>query len=1359
MAFLFAAIAATTSAQLKLSYLGIEDGLSNNTVSAICQDSDGLMWLGTYDGLNSYDGNNFKKFRNRTDDPHSLLNNVISAVAADQQTNIWVGTHKGLCIYNRQTESFSPAWYTIRYPKRFTLGAGKILGNHISSITKTATGNMLVGAVAAGLIIYAPNKTAGIQVPVELKRTRITNYTANAIFVSKDAQIWVAVENTGLFLLDEKAEKLIWQCGLPGIVNSIISGNDGTLLLGTENGLYTYHISSRHMTGYALEKERVSYNVQALCLDSAGLLWIASDGNGLAIADRKTGRLQPLSYYTRGEQALSSNAIYTITEDNLGRKWIGTTRGGINIADNQALPFRTIRKNPTGNTTIADNFIFSFCETSQHKIWIGSDGGGISIWNKEENRFEKNIPCTDAATGITNNKITSIVENNEGNILVGTYGSGIFMTDQQGRYFRPVGSTVTRTLSTLTWRLYKNSKGEIFAGTINNAADGLLRYDTQKKDFVPVKNSLPSVLAVTEDSKSRLWMGSFSELRCLDANGKILLQRTIGTEIRDIHAARDGSTWIGTQGQGLLHYQENGRWTAYTEKDGLCNNNVLNILEDASGNIWVSTLSGLSKFAVATKTFENFSAADGLQSNQFYYNAALKLLSGEFIFGGIKGFNLFNPDSMAIAHTVFPPLTITGIQVLNNTIFPDNSFLTGKSLPHISRIILPLEKAHLTLHYSALEYSLPSKIKYAYYLEGWDKTWNDVGDIKTASYSLLQEGHYILHLKCTNAYGKWNPVEKIIHITILPPWYRTWWAYTLYMFVLLIALLTGFYYVRKQSRLKYEIRLADVKLAHEQKLHESKLAFFTNMSHEFRSPLAMIINPVRELLYSDGKAIDTFSLGVIYKNARRLLNIADQLLYFRKVENETGALRIGQVDMVALLKEIFHCFSNEAKMKGCTYELLCEEEQLYMCADREKLEIALFNIISNAVKFARSAIQLSVSHTPTQLLITVKDDGPGVPAGIGDKIFEKFYNSSDFATSPATKGGRGFGIGLFLSRTFIEMHQGAVSYHCPDSGGTLFTVTLHKAAMQLHCPDQMDVITAALPGRDTYAPLILPAATTAEAGLDELVAGKRVLLIIDDDQEIREYIRYLFEKNYTIHEAGNAATGYDQVRKKEPDIILCDVNMDGTSGIDFCHQLKADPLFNHIPVIMLTGATSPEIKLKGLECGANDYITKPFENDLLIARVNSILNGQDRLKKYFYDHITLKTATSRIPEEYSEFLANCIRIVEENCDTDDFDITKFCTAIGMSRSNLYRKVKMVSGLTVNEFTRLIRLRIAAGLLINSTCQVKEAAFRVGFSDIKYFREQFTRIFGMPPSRYIKKYRNAFSAKNTLNDQFSKVRNK
>lgn len=1351
----------STVAQLKLSYLGIEEGLSNNTVAAICRDTYGLMWFGTYDGLNCYDGNNFKKFRNCPGDPSSLANNAITAVTEDRQSNIWVGTHKGVGIYNRRTERFTAAYYTSRFPKKIIPGISRKLGNQVTAINRTAAGEMLVGTASSGLIIYTTDHTPGIQIPLDVNGAFSTHYSVNAILVNHDGRTWVAVENGGLYELDSKRERLVWQSDVPAITGCIIADKPGSLLLGTERGLYRYDIRQHQVQDYLLAGQPpIRYNIQSMYIDSTGLLWLGSDGNGITVIDRHTNLVKPLSDYTGKENALSSNAIYTITEDNLGRKWIGTNRGGINIIDNQTLPFRTIRKKPTTNTTQADNFIFSFCETSQHKIWIGTDGGGISIWDKAKGSYEKSISGSDAGTGLTNNKISSIVEDREGHIWVGTYGSGVFMTDQQGKHFHPVGSPLLRSRAILTWRLYKSPQGEIYAGTLNNGADGLLRYDTAKKDFVRVKNSLSSILSVTHDHQSNLWMGSFFEVRCLDAHGDILLHRNIGVEVRDIHVAADGSIWIATQGQGLQHYEEGKGWKVYTDKEGLCNNNVLNILEDKAGNLWASTLSGLSKFSVADKTFENFSMADGLQSDQFYYNAALKLSSGEFIFGGIKGFNLFNPDNITAPQAVFPPLVITGIRVLNQAITTEGNYLNGSSIHDVSRITLPSEKAYLSLNYSALEYSLPSKIKYAYFLEGWDKTWNYVNDIKTASYSQLQEGHYLLRIKCTNAYGKWSTKETAIAIIILPPWYRTWWAYTLYTIAMLVALVTGFYYVRKQSQLKYEIRLADIKLAHEQKLHESKLAFFTNISHEFRSPLAMIINPVRELLYSDGKAIDTFSLGVIYKNARRLLNMVDQLLYFRKVENETGALNIGQVDVATLLKEIFHCFTNEAKMKELVYELHCPDEPLYLCADKEKLEIALFNIVSNAIKFAHSGIQLSISSHETELQVTIADDGAGIPPEVGDKIFDKFYNSQDFAAA-ASKGKRGFGIGLFLSKTFVEMHQGTISYHCPDHGGTVFTIVLNKAAMQQQSPDQMEVIAAALPGKSNpeaiYETTMLPAEDTANTGLDELVMDKRVLLIIDDDPEIREYIRYLFEHKYTISEADSAATGYEQVSAKEPDIIICDVNMETTSGIDFCNTLKANPLYSHIPVIMLTGASSPEIKLKGLECGANDYITKPFENDLLIARVNSILQGQDRLKQFFYDNITLKTSNSRVPEEYRTFLANCIAIIEENCDTDDFDIAKFCAAIGMSRSNLYRKVKIVSGLTVNEFTRLIRLRIAAGLLINTDCQVKEAAFRVGFSDIKYFREQFVRVFDMPPSKYIKKYRTAFSSRSTLSDQFSRVR--
>jgi signal transduction histidine kinase/DNA-binding response OmpR family regulator len=592
----------------------------------------------------------------------------------------------------------------------------------------------------------------------------------------------------------------------------------------------------------------------------------------------------------------------------------------------------------------------------------------------------------------------------------------------------------------------------------------------------------------------------------------------------------------------------------------------------------------------------------------------------------------------------------------------------------------------------------------------------------------LQEGDYVFRIKATNADGKWGREIAMLRIIILPPWYRSWWAYVLYIAFVVICIYLFIQYKSRQERLKYEIKLAHLENEKEKEINERKLSFFTNISHEFRTPLTLIINPLKELMEKRGT-----ELSVVYRNARRLLSLVDQLLLFRKADSEGDRLKITQLDLVALSNEVFLCFIQQAKTRNIQYDFMAEEDKMEIYADYEKIEIALFNLVSNAFKFTPDggSILFEIRRIDREVEIIVKDSGCGIAPAIGDKIFEKFRQGDSNRS--------GFGIGLYLVKHFIEKHEGTINYVSRVNEGTTFTIRLK--------PGTAALLTEETGGRSGLLEELVdeaPVNTYKRQPREELITEKRSILVIDDNAEIRQYLQQLFADQFIVYEADNGDDGFAAVQKYMPDLVISDIHMQGMDGVELCSRIKETDNISHIPVILLTSTSSADIRLKGIEGGADDYITKPFDQDLLLVKVQSIIKNRNLLRQYFLENITLKKSYVKVPAEYQDFLKKCIDIVEANLSNEDFSIKTFTQAIGMSHSSLYKKVKSISGQTVNAFIRSIRLRRAAVLMLKENYTINQAAFQVGIGDVKYFREQFFKLFGMNPSEYLKKYKHSFN---------------
>jgi signal transduction histidine kinase/ligand-binding sensor domain-containing protein/DNA-binding response OmpR family regulator len=1333
------------SQEYSVKFLDISDGLSNNSVTTIYQDSDGFMWFGTYDGLNRYDGYNFKVYRNKINDKSSLSFNTIYNIEGDSKKNIWVGGSNGACVFDKRESIFHPLTFISKN------NTTQILKDIIHQIRSVSDNEVLVASQNFGVLIFENGSFTGRHIDIEKDNTKILPYNYNAVVLendSKNSRCWVYVRNVGICQYNYNSKKLKVVHPLTIEVKCMKLSADA-LWLGTDDGLYSFNTKTNLLSSNYLP---VNCTVSDISIDKKKEMWVTTDGKGIYKVTAGTNKAIPYSL-AKGKQLVKSNSIWSLHEDVSGNMWIGTLRGGISMIGNSPKNFKNIRYN-VKDSDPAENFILSFCEDEKKNLWIGTDGAGLRYWNKKNNSYT--IYSTSAASPhkISSNFITSIIKDNNNEIWLSTWAGGV-------NRINPVNNTIsyyscynpfTKQIEKNIWTVYKDSKGTIWASATNEGT--LYFFDFAKNAFVLFDKAIDNLQCLTETSDGKLWGGNYTSLFAIEKGSGKHKKFAIGNPIRCIHEDNDKNLWLGTQEGGLLLFDRNtNKFKRLTTDDGLPSNTILRILEDKVGNLWMSTYNGICRYDKKRKTFRNFSINDGLQSNQFSFNAALKLSTGEFVFGGINGFNSFFPEDIKEFNQK-NNLHLTDFYVNNQPVEKSkNELISEWDSGRIKEVKLPYDQTTLSIEFVALDYNNADKINYAYYLDGWDDRWNYVDQARKANYARLSEGKYVFKVKTTNFRGGWNKEVSLVTVIVLPPWYRTWWAYSFYLLAGAGIIFAYIRYNKNKEKLKYKVKIAELESAKEKEVAEKQSSMFTYISHEFRTPLSLIINPLKKAIQK-GNAENNSSVSdlvIAHRNARRLLSLVDQLLLFRKAENDADELKMSVINVNNLCYEIYQCFVNQAKDKNIDYTFQIPESNIEIIGDYEKIEISLFNLISNAFKFTPSGgeISLNLSETETNVIIAVLDSGNGIAEDDLETIFEKFKRGN---SKVPVGGSSGFGIGLFIVRYFVEKHKGTVTCNSELGKGSTFKLTFLKG--QEHFEDlQISIATPKL------SPLVEELMTddieeavevSSHLSLDNelhkvMLTDKRTLLIIDDNTDIRNYLIRLFSETHIIYNADNGEEGLKLTKKHMPDLVISDIAMDVMDGLELCRRIKENSSLSHIPVILLTASKNPETHLQGISDGADDYITKPFDDDLLVARVESLLKSRSNLRTYFLDSITLKENTQKVPAEYQEILKKCIGIIEANIHRRDFTIKNFAAEMGMSHRTLYTKIKIISGQTLNAFIRSIRIRRAAMLMLTENMNIAQASVEVGFEDPKYFRQQFVKLFGMTPSEYIKKYKNSFNS--------------
>ncbi len=1349
---------------IKFEHLGLEHGLSQSTVYCILQDRQGFMWFGTQAGLNKFDGYKFTAFQQDVFDSTSIATNVVRAIYEDHTGTLWAGDPNAACLnrFERETERFTRFKHDPNNPHSLSNGG-------VFAIYEDRSGALWVGT-SDGLNRFDRERELFTRFQFDPKdSTSLHGYWVSSLYEDRSGTLWIGTERWLNKFDKEKQQFIPYEYDVRAMpITAIFEDRAGTLWAGSEGaGLKKFNRATGRFTPFFHDPKSAhslsSDSVRTIFEDRYGLLWVGT-WNGLNLFDREQQRFIRFKHDSKNPFSLSDNVIWSIDEDRSGILWVGTYNGGVNKLDRGKEQFTKVAHEPDNPHSLSDNGAQGFYKDHNGTLWVGTRKGldRFDPQTKQVTHFFHNPKDPDSFGDL---KARAICQDRFGMLWIGT-NKGL---DQ----FNPFTKKFTHFVhdpenphslgANLVNLIYEDRAGTLWIGTFGG---GLNRFEREKEQFTRFvyeannPNSLNdyAVWGICEDSLERniLWVG---------ANGVNRLDRDTGQFTRFIHDPKNprslnhnyvgpllvdhnSTLWVGTMGGGLNRFDhETEQFTHYTTKDGLPDNQVCGILEDHAGRLWLSTNNGLSCFDPKSKTFRNYDVTDGLASNSFLMPSQHKSAEGEMFFGSDNsGFTRFLPDSIK-GNPFVPPVVITAFKRYN-TDDAEGVAIEEKGIAAKNAIEVSYKDNIISLEFAALSYRNTFKNQYAYQLEGFNDNWIQLGTKREVTFTNLDPGEYTLRVKGSNNDGVWNEEGTSLQITITPPWWKTKWAYALYVLLVTSLLYGSRRYELSRMRLKNQLKLEQVEAEKMKELDHLKSRFFANISHEFRTPLTLILGPLEQLHAEQFKGNLKEVYAMMLRNGQRLLRLINQLLDLARLEAGRMSLQARPENIVSFIKGLVLSFASAAERKRIALSISAEEENIVVYFDRDKLEKIVSNLLSNALKFTpeggRVSIQLSVTSeqsppkqliTDDWLLITIKDTGPGIPADQLDKVFDRFYQ----VDASHTREHEGTGIGLALTKELVELHHGEILVESEAGRGTRFILRLPLGKEHLRpeevAGDQARGKEQGAIERDFDFPSIRP--STDPSIQEPATSDETIVLIVEDNRDVRQYIRQYLEPAFKVIEAVDGMDGVQKALDLIPDLIISDVMMPKRDGNELCSILKTDEKTSHVPIIMLTAKADSESKVHGLETGADDYLIKPFDSKELLARVHNLIKQRRQLRERFSREIVLKPQDIAITPKDEVFLNKVKAVVEKHLDDENFEVEEWGREVGMSRSQLHRKLRALTDQTPSQFIRSMRLARAVELLKQDAGTVAEIAYQVGFGSQAYFTKCFHEQFGCSPKEYVK----------------------
>ena len=1312
----------------QFKHLEVSDGLSNNSVNTICKDRDGFMWFGTTTGLNRYDGYTFKIYQHAENDPGSLPDNYITDIVEMPDGRFWVNTGRGYVLFDKEQDCFITD--VTGFMKNLESGGVP------EQVFVDREGNTCLSVAGEGCYRY---KEGGKRLFFSYVEHSLPEHGVTQIAECSDGLL--LIYNTGLLVcLDRATLAIKWKSDeikkyIPAgktIEFSLFVDRDNCIWAYSLMGIWAYDCGTKSWRTdlTAIWSSRPDVIIHAVAQDIEGRIWVGKDYDGIDVLEKETGKVTSLVAHDDNGRSLPHNTIYDLYADRDGIMWVGTYKKGVSYYSESIFKFNMYE---WGDITCIE-------QADENRLWLGTNDHGILLWNRSTGKAE---PFWRDAEGQLPNPVVSMLKSKDGKLWVGTFNGGLYCMDgsRVRSYKEGVGNTLA---SNNVWALVEDDKGRIWIASLGG---GLQCLEPVSGTFETYTSSNSALL---ENNVTSLCWVDNNTLFFGTANQGVGMMDMRTREIKKIqgqsgnvklsndavnHVYKDsrGLVWIATR-EGLNVYDTRRHvfldLSSVAEAKG---NFIAAITEDQERNMWVSTSRKVIRVTVASDgkgsyLFDSraYNSEDGLQNCDFNQRSIKTLHNGIIAIGGLYGVNVFAPDHIRY-NKMLPNVMFTGLSLFDEAVKVGQSYggrvLIEKELNDVENVEFDYKQNIFSVSFASDNYNLPEKTQYMYKLEGFNNDWLTLPlGVHNVTFTNLAPGKYVLRVKAINSDGYVGIKEATLGIVVNPPFWMSWWAYLLYAVGLVIVLFLARYRMLKREREKFHLQQIENEVAKNEEINNMKFRFFTNVSHELRTPLTLIISPLEGMLKETTDELQSTRLQLMYRNAQRLLHLVNQLLDFRKGEMSTHQLSLSEGDIISYVHSVCNSFLLMADKKHIQFSFFSGIDTFSMAFDADKVGKIVMNLLSNAFKFTPEGgrVTVMIEHvagTPDILEIKIADTGIGISDVDKEHIFERFYQAGHKGVEETT----GNGIGLSLVRDFVTLHEGEVKVFDNIGMGSVFVIQfpVKHVETQVQLPEETG----------------MPAGDEEDKEMKEEAREEMerknfpLLLIVDDNEDFRIFMRYSLELQYRVKLAVNGKEAWEMMQEELPDLVISDVMMPQMDGNELCRLIKQDKRTAHIPVILLTARQNTEAKLEGLQTGADDYVTKPFNMTILVLRIRKLieLSRYHRVTQGMIDPAPSEIVITSLDEKLIE---KAIKYVEDNMSRTELSVEELSRELGMSRVHLYKKLLQITGKTPIEFIRVIRLKRAAQLLRESQLHVSEVAFEVGFNNPKYFSRYFKREFGI-----------------------------
>lgn len=1300
------------NAPIRFHTLDISNGLSQNSVIDIVQDSIGYIWFATQDGLNRYDGYQFKYYEKYFWDYTQPKKILLGSLLVDSNGILWILPDTGI-------------------PERYNVAEDTFEAipnlSDIHCFFEDDHGNIYFGSNTKGLFQYSTLQHTPKQIYQEQVQGGLS-LSANKLLIFADGKVVLfnkdKAEQTYPFLDKKKAI-------ISPLITCLLEDSNGTIWAGTfGNGLFYKKEASSYFKPAIFDASVHTDALKILSLqeDKYQNIWIGTYGNGALLYNPSKSYSQQFSAKKQDPYAISYNDILTIYKDQNEVIWLGTDGAGVSFYDEDLSKFNGFTNEQTPSHIKID-VVRSLLVDKHQNTWIGTSGKGLTLYKKDKTE-ETWHTYTEQNSNLSSNRIMSITEVGE-SIWIGTQGGGLNIFNTKNRTFQviPIKETVCNTI----WDSYMLTKQRCLLATRN---EGIIEYDLNKgvlnvfneAQGLP-SNNIRKIVAAADSNQ--FWIGTENKGICHfdQLKGQFISypNPNSNNKIKSLYLADNGILWIGTNGNGLEAFDTaTKQFYQYGIKDGLPNNVIYGILPDEKGHLWLSSNRGLCLFIPPVNIADSLSKPqvrvydnnDGLQSFEFNTGAYYKDRQGVLYFGGIKGYNWFNPNEIQ-ANPNPPSVFLTDLLVNGE------SYLYQGELQETGKIQLKYSQNDIAFRFATTSFSIPERTAYRYQLKGYDENEITSSNRNFTQYTNLPPNDYQFQIQASNYDGVWNTKGITIPIQIRPPWYATWWAYLFYTCCML-GIATGIYQFQKRRwQLNTQLSLEQAEAARFKELNRVKSHLYANITHEFRTPLTVILG-LTGILLEETKSAARRHLTIIQNNGKQLLNLINQLLELSKLEAKASEVQYVQGDIIAYLKYLLESFDSLAKAQNKKLLFICSRKEFLMDFDAPKIQRIISNLLSNAFKFTEEkgtiTVSASIEKEDQEFVLKIEDTGIGIAKEQLAHVFDRFYQ----VDTSSTRQHDGTGIGLSLVKELVLLLKGTIEIESKVKVGTTFRLTFpvtRSASLE-------EVVAVKELKMEAIHPIMLP-----DNKFDLSEDQSPSILIIEDNRDVVNYLKTCLSEKYQLLFAFDGQKGIDLALQHIPDLIISDLMMPEKDGYEVCDTLKNKETTSHIPIILLTAKASYASRLEGLRKGADVYLIKPFKKEELFIRLDQLLTTRKKIQQYYAQ--VHKQAPLHLPKE-DKFLQKVNSILEAHLSDEAFKTPQLCKVLLYSKMQVHRKIKALTNLSTSEYMRQYRLKQAKNMLDKGEDSISEIAYAVGFSSLQYFSRSFKQVYDCSPTEYLKR---------------------